>query len=81
MIAGPRIDLTVWACHSYPVSSVATFVRQYTKTLRLFDSGIHDLKRRWESRVFRSDSSLSSLWHQIVRRIFLAIMQGENHEK
>jgi hypothetical protein len=38
-------------------------------------------KRRWESRAVRSDSSLSSLWHQIVRRIFLAIMQGENHEK
>jgi hypothetical protein len=44
MIAGPRIDLTVWACHSYPVSSVAMFVRQYTKTLRLFVSAIHDLK-------------------------------------
>lgn len=43
MIAGPRIDLPVWARHSYPVSSVAMFVRQYTKTLRLFVSAIHDL--------------------------------------
>ena len=80
MIAGPRIDLTVWACHSYAVSSIAMFVRQYTKTLRRFVSALHDLNG-WESRAFRSDSSLSSLWHQIVRRIFLAIMQGENHEK
>src|ERR1700733_5761436 len=43
MIAGPRIDLTVWACRSCPVSSVAMFVRQYTKTLRRFVSAIPDL--------------------------------------
>jgi hypothetical protein len=43
MIAGPRIDLTASACRSYPVSSVAILVRQYTKRLRLFVSAVPDL--------------------------------------
>jgi len=81
MIAAPRIDLTVSACHSYPDFSVAIFVPQYTKTFRLLVSAIPDLNGAGKVGAFRSDSSLSSLEHQIVRRIFLAIMQGENHEK